>query len=253
MPEKSVQVRGWTYCRRRKGKTIAEEEKAMGEQVGPQSPQQIQLGLIYVETCFMLFVSIIQISSPDPTQEESLPPRSYRLGNEPSAYSLNRSFHIVAQKMATNFSSEQACLFPTLSAHSNERRGMRHKEINLPPRAALIKFCENHGVQPLSLYQTGWAVVLQAYTSSDSPVFGCQWFRDSGDEHSWTCCMALLSGESLLNMMKTHSLPSAAIENVSEESFNTAVVHTQAETGSYVGNPAMSTLFANHLKGPIDP
>ncbi|KAI9371235.1 hypothetical protein BJX61DRAFT_543884 [Aspergillus egyptiacus] len=132
--------------------------------------------------------------------------------------------------MTTDSSGERACLFPILNAHSNERHNMRHREIDLLPRAALIEFCENHAVQLLSLFQTGWALVLNVYTGSESPVFGCQ----SGDGRSWTCCMTLFSGESLVNILKTASLPDAAIETQSAETFNTAVVHKNTETGSNV-------------------
>lgn len=154
----------------------------------------------------------------------------------------------------TNLSGEQACLFPILNAQSNERHKMRRKEIDLLPRAALIEFCDNHAVQLLSLFQTGWALVLHVYTGSESPIFGCQFPRESDDGHSWTCCMTLLSGESLLDIVKTGSLQDAvAIETQSGEAFNTAVVHKHTETGLNVGNPALFMFSANHSIGSIGP
>lgn len=153
--------------------------------------------------------------------------------------------------MATNSSGEQACLFPVLNAHSNERHNIRQREIDLLPRVALIEFCENHAVHPLSVFQTGWALVLQVYTGSESPVFGCQFPGECGDGHSWTCCMSLFGDDSLLNILKTASLPDAAVETQSAETFNTAVVHQHTETGSNVGNPAMCTFSANYSPGSI--
>lgn len=146
--------------------------------------------------------------------------------------------------MATHSTGEQACLFPIWNAHSNERQNMRHREIDLQPRVALIEFCENHAVQPLSLFQTAWALVLQLYTGSESPVFGCQFPLENDNGHSsWTCCMACSTGHSVLNMLKTACIPDAGVEHQSAETFNTAVVQKHTKTGSNVGHPAMFTFL----------
>ncbi|KAJ2968886.1 hypothetical protein NQ176_g8956 [Zarea fungicola] len=79
-----------------------------------------------------------------------------------------------------------------------------------------------------------WALVLHVYTGADSPVFGFQFPTESGDGQNWTCRMEPFSGESLLNILKAASLPDAAVETQSVETFNTAVVHKHAETGSNV-------------------
>ncbi|OJJ32580.1 hypothetical protein ASPWEDRAFT_44725 [Aspergillus wentii DTO 134E9] len=146
--------------------------------------------------------------------------------------------------MATHSTGEQACLFPVLNGHSNEGHTMRHREIDLP-RAALIEFCEHHAVQPLSLFQTAWALVLQVYTGSESPVFGCQFPIENGSGQSWTCRMAFPTGNPVLNMLKTACIPNAGVEHQSAETFNTAVVQKHTQTGSNVGHPARFTFSAN--------
>lgn len=172
--------------------------------------------------------------------------------SQPALYVLCKSqYYLIARKMAANLSGEQACLFPILNAHSNEQHNMRRKEIDLLPRAALVEFCENNSVQLLSLFKMAWALVLHVYTGADSPVFGFQFPTESGDGQNWTCRMEPFSGESLLNILKAASLPDAAVETQSVETFNTAVVHKHAETGSNVGNLAMLTFSANHSTGPI--
>lgn len=123
--------------------------------------------------------------------------------------------------MAINSSAEQACLFPVLNAHSDARQRLKHREINQLPWASLIKFCEVHAIQPLSLFQTAWAFVLQAYTGSEGSVFGCQLPTENED--------------SLLKILKTTSLVDLKVENLSVKNSNTAVGQKHAEKESNVG------------------
>lgn len=119
--------------------------------------------------------------------------------------------------------------------------------------AVLREFCAALGISSSSLFRTAWAWVLQVYTGSESPIFGCQFPIENGNGHIWTCCMALSSSDSLLKILKTASLPDAATENQRVDTYNTAVVQKNTETASNVGNLAMFMFSVNHQTVPTRP
>jgi hypothetical protein len=66
----------------------------------------------------------------------------------------------------------EPCLFPNLS-NGNAEKKMRHFSFDLNVTAQeLTRFCGEHGVTVFNVLQTAWALVLKAYTNTDSVVFG---------------------------------------------------------------------------------
>ncbi|KAF7173368.1 hypothetical protein CNMCM5623_005609 [Aspergillus felis] len=105
-----------------------------------------------------------------------------------------------------------------------------HIEVELPTPGTLRELCATHGIPPSSLYWTAWALVLQAYTGSESPIFGSDLpSENANDRDSWVCCVPLDRGDSLLTISTSAAFTKSVIVNQATSAFNTALFQVVLE------------------------
>jgi aryl carrier-like protein len=87
------------------------------------------------------------------------------------------AYHKTQDKKATlkywsdHLEAVEPCQFPTLQVERNSSSDLKSVPVELGS-LNLNNFCKSYGVTAATLFQTVWAIILRAYTSSDDVCFG---------------------------------------------------------------------------------
>ncbi|KFY89182.1 hypothetical protein V498_06500, partial [Pseudogymnoascus sp. VKM F-4517 (FW-2822)] len=85
----------------------------------------------------------------------------------------------------------EQCIFPTLNDNVEGPNERHDVEVITPDLISLSKFCQEHDLKLVTVFQAAWALVLRCYTGLDDVCFGY-----SEDSHDLLPSHATFAGES---------------------------------------------------------
>lgn len=126
------------------------------------------------------------------------------------------------------------CMFPPLNSCKNdELASIKRIQVNDLPslRTRHVLNATQETITP-TVYQIAWALLLQAYTGTDHPVFGCDFpLKISTDEQDiWICSLDLGDQDLLASLSASAAVGNPVISNGSTSTaFNTAVLRKKSD------------------------